>query len=299
MPCFHPLPAWKSRRLSDSGKRGITFKLSDAFKDMPVELPCGKCVGCVQARANEWAMRCEHEAKLYKDNWFVTLTYRPESLPDGGSLVPKHLQDFWKRLRKRYDGVRYFACGEYGENFHRPHYHALLFNFRPSDLVSRERVMDGQRVFDSKELAEIWGHGSIQIAPFSGATAQYVTNYVRKNFSVGGKAVDFGSVVKPFQVMSRRPGIGKKFLAQYLHDIYPAGVVVAPGGGMRRAPRFYDLTLEKSNARLYRQVKRRRKEIATHLGVDKRGSRLYTVEEVVERRQKFYDGIRGRPYEKE
>ena len=33
-----------------------------------------------------------------------------------------------KRLRKRCgDGIRFFHCGEYGEEFSRPHYHAILF----------------------------------------------------------------------------------------------------------------------------------------------------------------------------
>jgi hypothetical protein len=43
--------------------------------------------------------------------------------------VKRDLQLFFKRLRKAYPDVklRYFACGKYGEQFARPHYHVILF----------------------------------------------------------------------------------------------------------------------------------------------------------------------------
>ena len=166
-------------------------------------------------------------------------------------------------------------------------------------MVVRGRAMDGKVVYDSGDLSRIWGHGIVDIAPFSGAAAQYVANYVLKNYSVGGKPVDFGNVVKPFQVMSRRPGIGKNFLARFMHDIYPDGYVTRPGGGKRKAPRFYDLTLEKLNGRLYRKVKRKRKEIATQKSLDKSQPRMYIQEEVEVARRKFFDSVKGRKYEKE
>ena len=35
-----------------------------------------------------------------------------------------------KRLRKKYGSkIRFFQCGEYGELYGRPHYHACLLNF--------------------------------------------------------------------------------------------------------------------------------------------------------------------------
>ena len=71
MPCYHPVPAWRNKRVNPAtGKRGITFRLQDGFTDMPLEVPCGKCVGCVAVRASEWALRCEHEAKCWEFNWF-------------------------------------------------------------------------------------------------------------------------------------------------------------------------------------------------------------------------------------
>lgn len=297
MACYHPIPGWRARRLGASGKRPIVFSAATGFKDMPVELPCGKCIGCIQSRANEWAMRCEHEAKCWRSNWFITLTYDGGSLPPGGSLVLRDLQNFWKRLRKEYLGVRYFACGEYGERFLRPHYHALVFNWRPRDLSSHRRVLNDKVVYESKELVDLWGLGRVDIAPFSPAAAQYVCNYMRKSFSVGGSRIDFGSLTPPFQVMSRRPGIGANFLARFMHDIYPDGYVTRPGGVIRRAPRFYDLTLEKSDPRMFRKVKRTRKSAVQALDVS--GSRMYSIEEGKERALAFFNEAKGRPYERE
>ena len=65
---------------------------------------------------------------MHMFNSFVTLTYDDDHLPEYNSLNYKHFQDFMKRLRKSHNGVRFYMCGEYGEDFSRPHYHALLFN---------------------------------------------------------------------------------------------------------------------------------------------------------------------------
>lgn len=89
---------------------------------MALQVPCGKCIGCKSDKAMMWSIRCYHEASLHERNAFVTLTY--EDAPP--ALVKEDLQKFFKRARHSFD-FRYFACGEYGEATHRPHYHALIF----------------------------------------------------------------------------------------------------------------------------------------------------------------------------
>lgn len=301
MPCFHPVPAWRARprfdKTSDgryvrSKDRSIAFSPADGWSSHPLELPCGKCVGCVQARASEWALRCEHEAKLWSDNWFITLTYEDGTLPETG-LALKDLQDFWKRLRKEYPGLRYFACGEYGESGARAHYHALVFNWSP-EVKSRKRLHSDEWVYECEALARIWGLGRVHLSPFTGAAAQYVANYVRKNFSVGGEPVDFGPFTKPFQVMSRRPGIGRWFVERFKRDIYPDGYVSRSGGSRRRAPRFYDNVVEATDAVMFRRVKRKRKELAL---ARPKGISPWDEEKIEVRRQAFFDSVKGRKYE--
>ena len=95
-------------------------------------IPCGRCIGCRLQRRKSWADRAVQELPYHDSNLFVTLTYNDDNIPynkaydDSGNIImtetlcKKDLQDFWKRLRKyleRYgDKIRYFACGEYGEN---------------------------------------------------------------------------------------------------------------------------------------------------------------------------------------
>ena len=92
-----------------------------------VKLACGQCIGCRIAKREAWAIRCVCESQMHLDNCFLTLTYDEESLPQYGSLEYRHVQLFFKRLRKKIGAFRYFVCGEYGPHGDRPHYHALIF----------------------------------------------------------------------------------------------------------------------------------------------------------------------------
>ena len=105
-------------------------------------------------------LRCEHEVSLRDDNSWLTLTYDDENLPDNGSLRKKDLSGFLKRLRSRRSGdvIRFFACGEYGGRFDRPHYHVLLFGYGfPDKVPGPER--NGYRMWNSEELDETWSKG--------------------------------------------------------------------------------------------------------------------------------------------
>ena len=87
MPCYSPLHGYRSKSVNPAtGKRSIVFSPSEGFTDFKLALPCGQCIGCRLERSRQWAMRCMHEASLYKNNCFITLTYAPEKLPPSGSL---------------------------------------------------------------------------------------------------------------------------------------------------------------------------------------------------------------------
>ncbi len=87
---------------------------------------CGQCMPCRITRKREWETRLNLEWQTWKMGAFVTLTYKPEELPEAekfknGNLKKKDLQDFMKRFRRSYERkygkrkIRYFGVGEYGE----------------------------------------------------------------------------------------------------------------------------------------------------------------------------------------
>ena len=227
MVCFQPLKGWKSKTINEkSGKRSVVFSRNLGLVDLPVELPCGQCSGCRLERSRQWAMRCVHEAQLHEDNIFITLTYDNEHLPYGGSLYYRDFQLFMKRLLvhadrhlKRHPGIRFYMCGEYGENFGRPHYHAVMFNYDLPDkkLFKMER---GNPLYTSEILSELWGKGLTSVGGVTFQSAAYVARYIMKKVT-GDAAEDHYTRIDPetgevfervpeFTNMSRRPGIGAK-----------------------------------------------------------------------------------------
>lgn len=274
MPCFHPLPAWYAALPNPSGKRGLVFRPeSGPHEKRQAQVPCGSCIGCRLERSRQWAMRCEHETKLHDASCFLTLTYDQEHLPANGSLEPKHLQDFIKRLRFHRGSLRFFACGEYGEQLSRPHYHALIWGLDFPDKLRYDREL-----FTSRELESVWGHGMCTIGQVTFESAAYVARYSLKKV-VGPAAEGWYRGRHPeFLRMSRRPGIGRAFLDKYQSDFYPTDECIVRGH-KAKPPRYYDQVLEKTKPGTYRAIKRRR-AAAARASPDNTGSRLIVREHV-------------------
>lgn len=96
-------------------------------------------------------------------------------------FVDRSIQGFFKRLRinsERYkevtkecfyngldmkkDKLRFYVCGEYGEHFFRPHYHAIIFN------ASEKLIRDN------------WKFGNVDISKASKGSIAYCTKYMDK-----------------------------------------------------------------------------------------------------------------------
>jgi len=265
MACFHPLEGYRSLEASATGKYPLIFTATGTPPNRPwayaQKVPCGRCVGCKLDRARHWAIRCMHEAQMHEDNCFVTLTYRDEHLPPGRTLVKKDVQDFMKRLRERVGAVRYLYCGEYGTKLGRPHYHLLLFGFRPTDLKTWKVSGSGHRLCNSELLDDTWGKGFVVIGDVSFESSAYVARYITKKVNGKGAAEHYGNKLPEYSDPSRRPGIGKPWFDRYWTDVYNEDhlVVMRDGKALKfRPPRFYDKLLEKFHPDVHARIKAKR-----------------------------------------
>ena len=289
MACYHPLTAYKSRTVNPSGKRSIVFDKTKSFVDLdPIQIPCGQCIGCRLERSRQWAIRCVHEASLYQQNCFLTLTYDNEHLPhvinkETGELIPslnkRDIQLFLKRLRKSYPSIkiRFFQCGEYGELLHRPHHHVLLFNF---DFPDKKffKAVNRQPLFVSESLQRLWPYGLSSIGSLTFESAAYVARYITKKIT-GDAAPDYYAGRLPeFITMSRRGGIGREWFDQFANDVFPHDYIVFNNRKMK-PPKYYEKLYEMQDFEKLCCIKSIRK-IKAKMSTDNTHERLLVREKV-------------------
>lgn len=207
----------------------ITIGKKDGFRRWQV-VPCGKCIACRRRRQAGWSFRLLHEMQSSTSSAFLTLTYSDDELVYGEehpTLVKRHLQLFWKRLRKEQakvteDKIKYYACGEYGSRTYRPHYHAIVFNLHPSLMLD-------------DILCPIWSHGFARVDDCNIKSIQYVTKYVMKSVPI-----DLNGKEREFSTMSK--GLGKQFLTPQMVKYYQnheIPYIVWKDGQKLTMPRYY------------------------------------------------------------
>ena len=244
-------------------------------------VPCGQCMECRINYARNWAARCEVESYYYENNYFITLTYDDENVPvknkvtgeeytgikdkDGFykygkqyealTLKKKDLQDFFKRLREHAarkgwiedenTGLRFYACGEYGTQKGRPHYHAIIYGLKLPDLVFHYQKY-GHMHFKSQELRDIWGKGHIDVGGVDYESCQYVARYVMKKQK--GKASEEWyrkrGIQQEFVQMSLKPGIGIRYYEEHRNEIYDKDLLYLKKGRTQIPPKAFDLKEE-------------------------------------------------------
>lgn len=219
-----------------------------------IELPCGSCLSCRLDYSQDWAVRCSFESKLWKHNYFITLSYDDENLPftknNNATLDKSHIDEFIQAVRnyfkhRGHTGIRYLLCGEYnssGDRMLNPHYHMILFNCPLDDLTINFPTPDGGLIhkknsvgtymFYSPIIADIWSKGFIAIDDANFNTESYVSRYIMKKQKGESSKVysEVLGVEAPFLRMSNRPGIGFNYFlkdeAKYIDDptiILPSG----------------------------------------------------------------------------
>lgn len=239
------------------------------------QLPCGKCLECRLEYARSAAIRCVHESKVHEQNSFITLTYSDQNLKSP-KLNYLDFQLFMKRLRherfttllktnglsrkdwehlpkperdKLYEpiSVGAFITGEYGDRTKRPHWHALLFNWRPSDCEYLRTTDRGDRLYKSATLDNLWGKNDTSVKPneigdVTFESAGYCARYAAKKLIHGN---DQDHDYHPIHKRSSKHAIGKRYLEKYWPDIFNYGYVVLDNGQKASIPRYYEKWLMK------------------------------------------------------
>lgn len=168
------------------------------------------------------------EAKCHQYNSLVTLTYDEDEMPrleDGrGTLVYTDAQLFLKRLRDRIANskdehiaklgkFRFFCVGEYGGRYERPHFHIVLFNYRPCGFYLRRHRVGPDSICcpQCNLIYSTWKKGMITNETFGVEGAEYVAQYAVKKMTrdddprLKGRAPEFAR-------MSLKPGLGHDFM---------------------------------------------------------------------------------------
>lgn len=206
------------------------------------QLPCGKCISCRLQYAREWAIRCVHEAQMHSDNCFITLTYSDENLKSPKLHYPD-FQYFMRKVRKlKNEPIGMFVTGEYGEQTKRPHWHAIIFNWCPSDRVPHYKTIQGHQVYTSKTLTKIWGKGHAELGSVTIDSAGYCARYAAKKLVHG---YDDEHDYHPISKKSQKHAIGKKWLEKYWPDVFTHGRLILKDGSQTTIPRYYEKWLQK------------------------------------------------------
>lgn len=177
---------------------------------------------------------------------FITLTYAPANVPVSPvgrrlTLRKSDVQRFIRKLRKRSywgNNIRYFAVGEYGTLYSRPHYHVLLFNARIEDLQP------------------CWKHGQIHYGTVNAKSVGYCLKYMCKERKIPEYKKD--DRVPEFGLFSK--GLGMRYVDEHTikwHKDDLVGRMYIPLiGGMKIAmPRYYKNLIYTKAERLYIQLK--------------------------------------------
>lgn len=188
------------------------------------------------SKASEWAARIIHESEYHRDSIFATLTYADDSITD---VNYETLKLFFKRLRYKTPGIKYYACGEYGEKTTRPHYHAIIFGLTPCNTCHSCRTRhDGldNPTGDCLYIRNAWSEnqeqiGHIQIDNVTYKSARYVANYLLKT-----PKNDTTNRTRPFTIMSN--GIGKQWCLDHIHTLKVTKTIKIDGTE-RSLPKYY------------------------------------------------------------
>lgn len=159
-------------------------------------VPCGRCINCRINRRRMKTARLYLESLSHPSAVMATLTYAEQALTWGENGPVLYKPDFTNFMKRyRHSGyVRYAMCGEYGDKFGRPHFHAILYS-KPFTQETAD------------ELQAAWPHGFVDLRPATLERFAYVASYVVKKWTKFGKE-NIDGRPDEYATFSKRPALG-------------------------------------------------------------------------------------------
>ena len=172
-----------------------------------INVPCGKCIECSDAKRNDLFVRASFEYKsMLKAGgiaYFVTLTYANNCLPTFNHrpcfnrgdvtnflrrLRARHFK-FCKQFKHTYHGIRYFVTSEYGHETHRPHYHMVIFCYHPINEYLIPYL-----------VRSTWHYGIVDVQSLkSNIGIHYVSKYAGKDINNQQGDADISAAIKRYK----------------------------------------------------------------------------------------------------
>lgn len=183
--------------------------ISIKYQTRIIQVPCGRCIACRVSKAQLWTDRIKAEIILHDNLFsFVTLTYDDEHVPHSPkglmTLSKDDFTNFMKRFRyylfeylEKKLSFKYFACGEYGEKYGRPHYHLLIIGIHSNAGLKTV-------------LHKAWPYGFVDCQPplQDTASVSYCTSYITKKLTGSLAQEVYEDAQPPFQRSSKSIGLG-------------------------------------------------------------------------------------------
>lgn len=252
MRCIRPI------KTSLDNEGNLTHSSKNAMDGLvPFDFPCRKCLPCRLNTAREKAIRAWHESQMHENSIFLTLTYAPEHLRSPKLCYPE-FQNFMKSLLEKVNRnihtkenrikIPYIVTGEYGEENKRPHWHAILFNYRPEDAKTDRTTPRGDEIYTSQTIDKIWNKGTTEFGQVTIESANYTARYAAKKLVHGP---DETHDYHPIHKTSSKHAIGKKWIEKYYEQTFSHGYVTLPNGSKAGIPRYYKDWLKKHDFEKY------------------------------------------------
>lgn len=180
--------------------------------DYYVDVPCGRCVNCVNSYMTSWRNRLMYEFEYMSsdaraNSFFVTLTFDPRNYSKidfaDRKTIRKSLSIFKRRFIDRIrksvgSSPRHWIVSEFGEKFGRLHLHGLFFDVN----------------FDIYNLEDYWKYGIVDFSLMTEDSIKYCTSYVTKGIE--------DIIVPPdkIQYVFCSPGIGRAYCDDEYNKMY-------------------------------------------------------------------------------